>query len=260
MAIMLITHNLGVVAEMADDVVVMYLGRVVEKGPVDEIFYNPKHPYTQALLKSIPSVNADAAGEAADDQRLGPAPVQPARAGCPFHPRCPSFMPGHVRRARATAADPSRATSRTRAASCTAVPAGAGGGEPVDATAARMHGPSAGRHRDVADRSRDPRAMRCWKCERLKKFFPIQEGLLAARSSAHVRAVDDVSFFDPAGRDAGAGRRERLRQDDHRPLRPARDRPDRRRDAVHEPSNGSVVDVAARAAQPACGRCAARCR
>ena len=56
MAIMLITHNLGVVAEMADDVIVMYLGRVVEQGPVDELFYAPKHPYTQLLLKSIPSV------------------------------------------------------------------------------------------------------------------------------------------------------------------------------------------------------------
>src|SRR5437763_9838150 len=58
MAIMLITHNLGVVAEMADDVVVMYLGRVVEQGPVEETFYAPKHPYTQLLLKSIPSIHA----------------------------------------------------------------------------------------------------------------------------------------------------------------------------------------------------------
>ena len=58
MAIMLITHDLGVVAEMADDVVVMYLGRVVEQAPVDEIFYAPKHPYTQALLRSIPRIRA----------------------------------------------------------------------------------------------------------------------------------------------------------------------------------------------------------
>ena len=58
MAIMLITHNLGVVAEMADDVVVMYLGRVVERGPVDAIFHTPKHPYTQALLRSIPSIRS----------------------------------------------------------------------------------------------------------------------------------------------------------------------------------------------------------
>lgn len=55
MAIVLITHNLGVVAEMCDEVVVMYLGRVVERGPVDAIFHAPKHPYTRALLRSIPS-------------------------------------------------------------------------------------------------------------------------------------------------------------------------------------------------------------
>src|SRR5207344_2472493 len=58
MAIMLITHNLGVVAEMCDEVVVMYLGRVVERGPVDAIFHAPRHPYTQALLRSIPSIQA----------------------------------------------------------------------------------------------------------------------------------------------------------------------------------------------------------
>src|SRR5258706_4041673 len=58
MAIMLITHNLGVVAEMADDVVVMYLGRVVERGNVDDIFHDPKHPYTKALLQSIPTLQS----------------------------------------------------------------------------------------------------------------------------------------------------------------------------------------------------------
>ena len=54
MAIMLITHDLGVIAEMATDVAVMYLGRVVEQAPVDEIFHAPRHPYTRALLRSIP--------------------------------------------------------------------------------------------------------------------------------------------------------------------------------------------------------------
>ena len=62
MAIMLITHNLGVVAEMADDVVVMYLGRVVEQGPVDEIFHDPKHPYTQGAAAVDPEHRLGAAG------------------------------------------------------------------------------------------------------------------------------------------------------------------------------------------------------
>ena len=101
MAIMLITHDLGVIAEMADEVVVMYLGRVVEEGPVDDIFHNPKHPYTRALLRSIPSVDA-AAAQAADDQRLDPPPVQPA-AGLPVPHPLPRFHAGAVRRGRAGA-------------------------------------------------------------------------------------------------------------------------------------------------------------
>jgi peptide/nickel transport system ATP-binding protein len=93
MAIMLITHDLGVIAEMADEVVVMYLGRVVEKGPVDDIFHNPKHPYTRALLESIPSVNAEPRVKLPTISGSIPHPY--ARpAGCPFYPRCPSFMPG----------------------------------------------------------------------------------------------------------------------------------------------------------------------
>jgi len=93
MAIMLITHNLGVVAEMADDVVVMYLGRVVEQGPVDAIFHDPKHPYTQALLRSIPSL--DAPPRATLPTLTGSIPHPSRRPnGCPFHPRCPSRIAG----------------------------------------------------------------------------------------------------------------------------------------------------------------------
>ena len=92
MAIMLITHDLGVIAEMADYVVVMYLGRVVESAPVDDIFHNPQHPYTRALLESIPRIQSDAAQD-----RLasitGSVPHPYARpSGCPFNPRCPSFI------------------------------------------------------------------------------------------------------------------------------------------------------------------------
>jgi peptide/nickel transport system ATP-binding protein len=93
MAIMLITHDLGVIAEMADEVVVMYLGRVVEQGPVDEIFHNAKHPYTQALLRSIPSMHA--AGRSRLPTISGSIPHPFNRpTGCPFHPRCPAFMAG----------------------------------------------------------------------------------------------------------------------------------------------------------------------
>jgi peptide/nickel transport system ATP-binding protein len=93
MAIVLITHNLGVVAEMCDDVVVMYLGRVVEEGPVDAIFHAPRHPYTQALLRSIPNIKAPARTKLPTIAGSIPHPYN-RPPGCPFHPRCPDFMPG----------------------------------------------------------------------------------------------------------------------------------------------------------------------
>ena len=93
MAIMLITHNLGVIAEMADDVVVMYLGRVVEEGPVDDIFHAPKHPYTQALLRSIPSIESTPRVELPTISGSIPHPYN-RPSGCPFYPRCPDFMSG----------------------------------------------------------------------------------------------------------------------------------------------------------------------
>jgi len=100
MAIMLITHNLGVVAEMADDVVVMYLGRVVERGKVDDIFHDPKHPYTKALLQSIPSIESVPGVRLPTISGSIPHPFNRPR-GCAFHPRCASFVPG-----RCDAADP----------------------------------------------------------------------------------------------------------------------------------------------------------
>src|SRR5215217_1068390 len=93
MAIMLITHDLGVIAEMADDVVVMYLGRVVEEGPVDDIFHAPMHPYTRALLRSIPSVDSPPRRKLPTISGSIPHPYN-RPPGCPFHTRCPDFMPG----------------------------------------------------------------------------------------------------------------------------------------------------------------------
>ncbi len=94
MSIMLITHDLGVVAEMADDVVVMYLGIVAEKGDVDSIFHDAKHPYTQALLRSIPKVGLRATGQRLNSIRgMVPDPYN-RPAGCPYHTRCDEYMPG----------------------------------------------------------------------------------------------------------------------------------------------------------------------
>jgi peptide/nickel transport system ATP-binding protein len=93
MAIMLITHNLGVIAEMADNVAVMYLGRVVEEGPVDDLFHAPKHPYTKALLRSIPSIESTPRVKLPTISGSVPHPYN-RPSGCPFHPRCVDFMPG----------------------------------------------------------------------------------------------------------------------------------------------------------------------
>ncbi len=93
MAIMLITHDMGVIAEMADQVVVMYLGRVVEEGPVDTVFGESKHPYTQSLLRSIPSIHSTPKVQLPTITGTIPHPYN-RPAGCPFHPRCPDVIPG----------------------------------------------------------------------------------------------------------------------------------------------------------------------
>ncbi|MCB8945438.1 MAG: ABC transporter ATP-binding protein [Ardenticatenaceae bacterium] len=92
MAILFITHNMGVVAEMADEMVVMYMGKEVEEGSVIDIFENPKHPYTKLLLASIPEIG-EKKRELATIKGMTPSPFN-LPSGCVFHPRCPDFMPG----------------------------------------------------------------------------------------------------------------------------------------------------------------------
>jgi oligopeptide/dipeptide ABC transporter ATP-binding protein len=94
MAIMFITHNLGVVASMAHEVVVMYMGKAVERAKTEDLFYDAKHPYTQALLKSIPHLGPKKTGERlASISGMVPDPFH-LPPGCVFHPRCPAFMAG----------------------------------------------------------------------------------------------------------------------------------------------------------------------
>ena len=87
MAIMLITHDLGIIADMADEVVVMYAGRVVEKGTVDDIFYNPLHPYTRGLLNSIPTLGGTQQDSLPSIPGTVPHPLALPN-GCAFQPRC----------------------------------------------------------------------------------------------------------------------------------------------------------------------------
>jgi oligopeptide/dipeptide ABC transporter ATP-binding protein len=93
MAVMFITHDLGVVAEIADDVVVMYLGKIVEQGSVDAIFHAPRHPYTKALLESVPRLGVTGQHRLAAIRGYVPHPF--ARpAGCGFVPRCTQAIAG----------------------------------------------------------------------------------------------------------------------------------------------------------------------
>ena len=108
-AVVLITHDLGVVAEVADEVLVMYAGRAVEKGPTREVLTHPEMPYTWGLLSSTPDVSGD------PDRRLVPIPGNPPSLlspppGCPFHPRCPHVdkVPGDLCRSQLPALAPGR--------------------------------------------------------------------------------------------------------------------------------------------------------
>ncbi len=91
-SIVFITHDLGVIAQMADRVVVMYLGRVMEEGSVDAIFHAPKHPYTQALLRSMPGMHGETRTALPIIGGTLPHPFN-RPSGCPFHPRCPDAIP-----------------------------------------------------------------------------------------------------------------------------------------------------------------------
>jgi len=96
-SVIMITHDLGVVAGTCDSVCVMYAGRIVERAPVDELFYDPKHPYTRGLLDSIPRVDRSDAYRGGGSERLYSIPGAPPSLvdmpdACPFNPRCSKAM------------------------------------------------------------------------------------------------------------------------------------------------------------------------
>jgi peptide/nickel transport system ATP-binding protein len=90
-AILLITHNIAVVASLCQRLIVMYAGRVVEDGPADEVLNRPKHPYTWSLLQSVPRLDRTDDGPGTRLVAIKGQPPDPAEplAGCKFHPRCP---------------------------------------------------------------------------------------------------------------------------------------------------------------------------
>ena len=172
-AVILITHDLGVVAEVADRVAVMYGGRIVETGPVAELFRSPRHPYTRALLRSIPRIDTS-------DARLDPIPGQPPTpsalpTGCSFHPRC-ALARG---RALCSSEEPGlRAVSGVQQAACHFAEEIAEAG--VAATP---------REAVAMDAATEPLLV----VDDLKVHFPVKSSVLR-RTVGWVRAVDGVSL------------------------------------------------------------------
>ena len=95
MSILLITHNLGIVGDIADRVAVMYTGRIVEESPVDELFARPKHPYTEGLLRSVPKLTSEFVAKRERLETIEGVVPRPTDlpSGCHFAPRCPHRMP-----------------------------------------------------------------------------------------------------------------------------------------------------------------------
>lgn len=142
MTVLLITHDIGVVSQVCDETLVMYSGRIVERGSTDDVLGDPSHPYTEALLRSVPHI--DNPGELKPIQGSPPNLADPP-AGCRFHPRCPDAKPicaterppevdfdgGHTAECYRTT-EPYLASDATPGSVEHAVTDGAGAGRPVD--------------------------------------------------------------------------------------------------------------------------------
>ena len=179
MTMLFITHDLGVVAEIADNVAVMYLGRIVEQGPASDVLANPKHPYTRGLLASMPRLDRDF--KAPLKAIRGNVPSPAARpAGCSFHPRCDWARAGLC-----DSVEPPLFSEGPQAVACHAYgPDAVLFAREVRAPAAIAPGAGPAAHTAAAP---------LLKVESLTKHFPIARGFLSQRVG-EVRAVSDVAF------------------------------------------------------------------
>ena len=216
MAVLLITHAMGVVAEVAQRVVVMYAGQVVEEASVEDLFARPRHPYTQGLIRSIPRIDAAALHKVRLEQIPGTVPklIDPA-PGCRFAPRCKFAVPECV------AATPALARAGARPQGALHLRSGAGAG---------MNETSPGR-RVSAPRRRTGTAEPLLKRARPRQALPDQGRL--ARPRGRERARRQRRQLRPCRRrDPRRRRRIGLRQEHHRPLHPAPHRADLGRGVV----------------------------
>ena len=191
MSMLFITHDLGVVAEIADEVAVMYLGRIVERGPVDEVLGNPQHPYTRGLLASMPRLDGDFKAPLQAIPGMVPPPARKP-TGCAFHPRCSSALKGICD----TAAPPQIATAPDRQVACHAF-----GAEAARFPAQTAPAPNpASASMPVPARMLSDRPL--LQIAHVDKHFAVRAGFFQRRIGA-IRAVNDVSFDIFAGETLG---------------------------------------------------------
>jgi len=183
-AVVMITHDLGVVAGMADDIMVMYAGKPVETGAVDDIYYNPRMPYTLGLLGAVPRVDVAEKTSLVPIEGMPPNLLHPP-TGCSFAPRCPLASEACLEGEPALAPVPGGALHR---AAC--IKSDALGGD-VD-----VHDVFAAPPVPVSRFDAVPRAERSsvLQLKDVRKHFPLTRGALIKRRIGTVKAVDGVSF------------------------------------------------------------------
>ena len=252
MAIVMITHDLGVVAELADDVIVMYGGKVVEQANVDDLFVAPEMPYTWGLLGSLPRLNAEGS-------RLEQIPGQPPSLlnppqGCPFNPRCAYLMD----------------VCRTDLPDAAAVEPRQGALLPLPSRRRDPYAHVEPEARGVRHHQGCRRVTsELLRVEGLEKHFPVRRGLIFQKEVGSVKAVDGVDFVLNKGETLGVvgesgcgkstmarcvarlleptGGQDHLRRAGHHHPRPGADAPD-------PPRDDDGVPGPVRLAQPAQAR------
>jgi peptide/nickel transport system ATP-binding protein len=174
-ALIVITHNLGIVARYAHRVVVMYSGRVIEQGEADAVFHKPRHPYTMGLLRSVPRLDRPRSGQLETIEGLPPSAAEPL-PGCRFAPRCPFRLPVCDTPPPLVPVDTGSLSACLRADD---IAAGKLAWRKAAAAATESTSPQEAAETALSVRN-------------LTKHFPVKSGLLA--KTQQVRAVEDVSF------------------------------------------------------------------
>ena len=245
MAVVLITHDLGVVAEVTDQIVVMYAGRIVEAASTEEIFRAPEHPYTWGLLQSIPRLD-----QPRDEPLVPIAGLPPSLINASQRLLVPSPLPVRARappprRARSWSRCPT--TPPTRSPACSTARRASGSG----ATCAPAWTRSRRARRSGSRRSRHERRRPLVEVRDLVKHFPLTRGIVFQQTGRRGARRRRRVLRRAAWRDARDRRRDRMRQDDHGAPDHAAARADERHDPVrgrrrHAPAPTRAEAAAAR--------------